>query len=160
MSSTDFASGPETVDVRLRPSRRAVQWVYLLHFVPLMLLAFASRPGTLMVFVAAGIGLSWFWLRRHAAFGFGPKAIVRLVWQPNLGWQLHDASGRVQRARLQKTTTLGRQILVLNFKPDGAPVRTRVLAGGELPDEPLRRLRARLLSPEAMQDASGDGPQA
>jgi toxin CptA len=143
MSSNDSVL---TLDLKLRASRRAVQWIYLLHFVPLLLIAFVLKPGSIMMLFAAGLGVSWFWLRRHPALGFGPRAITRLVWQPNTGWQLHDASGRAQRAVLLPSTTVGQRWIIMNFKPEGAPTRTRVLAGGELPDEPLRRLRVRLLA--------------
>ncbi len=151
MSSPASAS---TLDVKLRPSRRALQWIYLMHFVPLVVLAFSMRANATTMLIAAGFAVSWWWLRKHPAFGFGRKAITRLVWQPTTGWQLHDASGRAQRAVLHKCTTIGRNIIVMNFKPQGALMRARVLVGGELADEPLRQLRARLLadSPKAAQD--------
>ena len=153
MSSND--SEP-TLDVTLRPSRRALNWVYLLHFVPLLLLAVSMRGGATMMLIAAAFAVSWWWLRRHAVIGFGPRAIVRLVWQPTTGWQIHDASGRAQRAALIKSSTVGRSIIVMNFKPKGSPMRTRALFGGELADEPLRKLRARLLATSPKQDDATD----
>ena len=154
MSSNDFES---TLDVTLRPSRRALNWVYLLHFVPLLLMAVSMRGGPTMMLLAAAFAVSWWWMRRHAVLGFGRRAIVRLVWQPTSGWQIHDASGWTQRAALIKSSTVGRDIIVMNFKPKGSPMRTRALFGGELAEEPLRRLRARLLSSPSKPD-SESGP--
>jgi hypothetical protein len=85
---------------------------------------------------------------------------VRLVWQPNTGWQIHDASGWNQRAALIKSSTVGRNIIVMNFKPKGAPMRTRALFGGELGDEPLRKLRARLLASVPDKDSESDSAAA
>jgi toxin CptA len=156
MSSTDFES---TLDVRLQPSRRALGWIYLLHFVPLVLLAVSMRAGYAMVLLAVAFALSWWWLRRHPVFGYGPRAIVRLVWQPGTGWQIHDASGKTQRAMLAGSTTIGRSLIVMNFKPEDAPMRTRALFGGELGEEPLRRLRARLLSSPSKPDSESGSAQ-
>lgn len=157
MSSNDSES---TLDVGLLPSSRAVNWVYLLHFVPLLLLAVSMREGVAMVLLAAGFAVSWWWLRRHAVFGFGPRALVRLVWQPTTGWQIYDASGRSLRAVLASSTTIGRDIIVMNFKPEAAPMRMRALFGGELGDEPLRKLRARLLASKPKQDGASDSAGA
>lgn len=157
MSSNDSES---TLDVRLQPSRRALGWVYLLHFVPLVLLAVSMRAGNAMVLLAVALAVSWWWLRRHPVFGYGPRAIVRLVWQPGTGWQIHDASGKTQRAVLANSTTIGRSLIVMNFKPDDAPIRTRALFGGELGDEPLRRLRARLLARPSKRDSGSGSAEA
>lgn len=157
MSSNDSES---TLDVRLQPSRRALGWIYLLHFVALLLLAVSMRAGAGMLVLAAAFALSWWWLRRHPVFGYGPRAIVRLVWQPGTGWQIHDASGKTRPAVLAGSTTIGRSLIVMNFKPDDAPMRTRALFGGELGDEPLRRLRARLLARPSKRDRESGSAEA
>ena len=157
MSSNDSES---TLDVKLQPSRRAIGWIYLLHFIALLLLAVSMRGGSEMLVLAAAFAVSWWWLRRHAVFGYGPRAIERLVWQPGTGWQIQDASGKTQRAVLANSTTIGRSLIVMNFKPEDAPMRTRALFGGELGDEPLRKLRARLLAGSSKPDSESGSAEA
>lgn len=147
MSSPGFES---TLDLRLVPSRLALRWLYALHMLPLIVIAFAMQRGLAMIVVAAALGASWFWLRRHPAFGYGPRAVVRLMWQPDSGWRIWQQNGVESAVTLQSDTYVQTRLLVLNFRRDkdapGPRRCSRVLLGDELPADALRRLRARLLT--------------
>jgi toxin CptA len=156
MSSSGFES---TLDLRLAPSRRALRWLYVIHIVPLAFIPFAMQPGPLMLVIAAAFGGSWFYLRRHRAFGFGPRALSRVLWQPGIGWRVWQSNGGEAAATLHAGSYVQARLLVLNFRylDGGAAGRrnSRVLLGDELPDDSLRRLRALLLSVDTNADASG-----
>src|ERR1041384_5814639 len=94
-SSPSFAA---TIDLTLRPSMRALQWIFVLHVVPVALLPFAMRPGPILAVICGGFARSWLWLRRHPAFGFGKRAIVHVVWGADRKWLLGDAGGRQSAA--------------------------------------------------------------
>lgn len=143
MSSPGFAS---TLDLRLAPSHRALKLLYGLHLAALAIVPFAMQPGLPMALVAAGFAVSWFCLRRHPVFGFGPRALTRLLWQPGRGWQLGDARGHEQPAQLLGDSYVTPRLIVLNFRGADGRRRTRALLGDELSEDALRRLRARLLS--------------
>ena len=141
MSSASFDA---TIDLAPRPSARAVIVLFGLHAVPLALMLLSLQPGVLMAGLAFAMGGSWFWLRRHSVFGYGPKALIRLTWHQEGVWTLHQTAGVSFEAELQDNSLVHPLLLVLNFrlKPEGR--RTRVLLGDELEEELLRRLRARL----------------
>jgi len=143
MSSNSFAA---TIDLSLRPSLRAHRLLFLLHVVPLLLLLFTMPPGLPMLLIAGGFGLSWMWLRRHAVFGFGRQALARLVWQSDGQWLVFDHAGRKSQAELLGHSCVHAQLMVLNFRLKSGERRTRVVLGDELGADPLRRLRARLMS--------------
>ena len=142
-SSPSFAA---TIDLKLRPSMRALQWVFALHVVPVALLPFAMAPGPWLAVVCGGFALSWLWLRRHPAFGFGNRAIVRLIWSADGKWLLEDAEQRKSEAALLPSTYVHERLIVLNFKLNTGVKRTSVIVGDEAAPELLRRLRARLLA--------------
>ncbi|WP_428312122.1 protein YgfX [Hydrocarboniphaga sp.] len=146
MLSSGFES---TLDLRLVPSLRALRWLYAIHFVPLIVIAFAMQQGLPMIGLALAFGCSWFYLRRHRAFGYGPRAIVRVLWQPDTGWRIWQSNGAEAAAALQSDSYVQQRLLVLNFRylDGGAAGRrnSRVLLGDELPADALRRLRALLL---------------
>ena len=144
MSSPSFDA---TIDLALRPSMRALQWLFVLHVVPVALLPFAMRPGTPLMLLVGAFGLSWLWLRRHPAFGFGKRALQRLTWQADGSWLVQDAEGRKAEAELLSSSYVHTRMLVLNFQLKSGGRRTRVLLGDELEPDLLRRLRARLLIP-------------
>jgi hypothetical protein len=115
--------------------------------VPLLLAMAALEPGLPMAAVGAGIGASWLWLRRHPVFGYGPRALSRLTWHAageGGGWTVQEAGGARFDAALLGDSVIHPRLLVLNFRLKDAGRRTRVLLGDELPEEQLRRLRARL----------------
>ncbi|HSW13935.1 MAG TPA: protein YgfX [Solimonas sp.] len=143
MSSNSFVS---TIDLNLRPSLRAHRWLFLAHVLPLVLLLLSLQPGLPMLLIGGGLGLSWLWLRRHAVFGFGPRALSRLVWQADGQWLVFDHSGRKAEAELLGSSCLHASMMVLNFRLKSGARRTRVVLGDELGADPLRRLRARLMS--------------
>ena len=142
MSSPSFDG---TIDLALRPSMRALQWLFALHVVPVALLPFAMNPGAPLMLLVGAFGLSWLWLRRHPAFGFGKRAVQRLTWHADGTWLVQDAEGRKSEAELRPNSYVHMRLLVLNFKLKSGGRRTRVLLGDELEQELLRRLRARLL---------------
>ena len=76
MSSNSYA---DTVDVSPRPSMRAFRWMFFLHTGLLLLLAFALQPGAIFFALITLVALTWLGLRRHAVFGFGQRAIIRMI---------------------------------------------------------------------------------
>ncbi len=160
MSSGAFGS---TLDLRPAPSVRALRWIYLIHIAALTLIAFAAQPGYPMLGLALLLGVSWWSLRRHAVFGFGPRALTRLLWQPGIGWKIWCRGGDALPAVLLDDSILHPRLLVLNFRvQDGDKTRrrSRALLGDELPEESIRRLRAHLRNTGAGDDASGSGGPA
>lgn len=141
MSSNSFAN---TIDLSLRPSHRAHRYLFLLHIVPLSLVPFAMAPGWPMLALIGALGGSWLWLRRHSAFGFGRRALTRLMWHGDGGWTVVDAAGRKGTAELLGQSCVHARLMVLNFRLANGERRTRVVLGDELGADPLRRLRARL----------------
>ena len=143
MSSNSFA---DTIDVSPRPSMRAFRWMFFLHTSLLLLAAFALQPGAVFFGLITLIALSWLGLRRHAVFGFGQHAIIRMVWHAEGQWTLHEANGQSFDAELRPDSIVHASLLVLNFKSKTGGRKTRILLGDELAEEPMRRLRARLLT--------------
>ena len=143
MSSNSFA---DTVDLSLRPSMRAFRWMFFLHVGILLLLSFAMQPGAMFYVLITLVGLSWLGLRRHPVFGFGPRAITRLIWHAEGAWVLNEANGHSEEAELLPGSILHVAVLVLNFKTKSGARKTRMLLGDELEPEQIRRLRARLLN--------------
>jgi toxin CptA len=141
MSSPPFDA---TIDLALRPSARALAWLFWLHAGALALTLAAVPPGPPMAALAAAVGMSWFWTRRHPAFGHGRRALTRLTWHADGSWLLHDAAGAKLDAELQGSSVVHDALLVLNFRLKGGGRRSRALLGDEIDEEPLRRLRARL----------------
>lgn len=133
-----------TVDLTLQPSVRLLKWVSTLHILPLAALPFAMQPGPAMWALIAAFGGSWLWLRRHPALGFGKKALLRLVWNADSSWTLHDAVGTQHMAELRSDSVRHPQLLVLRFRLADGTTRTRLIAGDETAPDALRRLRARL----------------
>lgn len=141
MSSPPFDA---TLELAPRPSVRALTILFALHAAVLALLLLALRPGFGMVLLAAAVAGSWFWLRRHPAFGFGPRALARLTWHADGRWSLQEAGGKRHEAVLEGSSLVHDRLIVLNFELQGGGRRSRALLGDELEAEPLRRLRARL----------------
>ncbi len=137
-------SSVTTVELRLVPSLKVLKLVSTLHILPLAALPFAMQPGPAMWALIAAFAGSWFWLRRHAAFGFGKTALVRLTWHEDDSWTVHEASGVQHTAVLKGDSTRHPQWLILRYDLKGGGTRTRVIAGDETDAESLRRLRARL----------------
>jgi len=147
MSSTNFAatnSFAATIDLALRPSLRVYRVLFYLHLIPLALAVFALSPGVPMMLFAGAMGLSWVWLRRHPAFGFGRNALVRLIWQADGSWMVIDNAGNKFEAELLSRSCVHAKLMVLGFRLSNGERRTRVVLGDELGADPLRRLRARL----------------
>lgn len=123
---------------------RLFRWVFGLHFVCLILLFAAQPPELPMIALAACIGASWFWVRRHPALGFGPRAVEQLIAHPDGSWTVQRANGAQFDGTLASDAVVRGPCLVLRFRlADGGAV-TRLIGGDELPPESLRRLRARL----------------
>ena len=133
-----------SLDLQLRPSVRAHHLLFWLHALPLVMLPLAMASGPLMLVLAFGIGASWLWLRRHPAFGYGPKALVRLRAEPEGGWLLVQRSGQRIQAPLSEDSYVQARIMILNFRNAEGVRFTRIIFGDETTDEGLRRLRMRL----------------
>lgn len=137
-------SSATTVEVRLVPSLKLLKIVSTLHMLPLALLPFAMQPGPVMWGLLAAFAASWFWLRRHAAFGFGKTALVRLTWHADDSWTVHQTNGVQHTASLKPNSSQHPQLLILRYALKDGGTRTRLIAGDEADAESLWRLRARL----------------
>lgn len=134
----------QAVDLLLKPSARAHHLLFWLHVLPLALLPLAMEARSALVLVALALGASWLWVRRHPAFGHGPRAVSRIVGDPDGRWIIGNRDGRQVEATLLGDSTVLSWILILNFRAADGRRRTRVLLGDETTPEALRRLRARL----------------
>jgi hypothetical protein len=132
------------LDLALRPSARAHHLLFWVHVLPLALLPMAMESGPWMVGVAALIAGSWLTVRRHAAFGYGPRAIARVAMDPDGRWSITNVHGKRLDAELLGDSVAWSWLLILNFRDADGRRRTRVLLGDETTAEGLRRLRARL----------------
>lgn len=137
-------SSATTVELQLQPSLKLLKIVSTLHMLPLAVLPFAMQPGLAMWVLIAAFAGSWFWLRRHAAFGYGKRALVRLSWHADDSWTVHEASGVQHSAQLKGDSSRHPQVLVLRYALKDGGTRTRLIAGDETDTESLRRLKARL----------------
>jgi toxin CptA len=140
------SSSAATVELRLQPSQRLLRAAVLLHAVCLILLLLAEPPTVAMLGLAAAIGASWLWVRRHPALGFGPRAISRMLVHADGRWTLQIGEGEPFEAQLLDDAVVRGPLLVLRLRAANGRVHTRALAGDETPPEMLRRLRARLSS--------------
>jgi toxin CptA len=141
MSSPPFDA---TIDLPLQPSLRALAWLFWLHAAVLALTLVAAPAGAPMAALAAAVGASWLWTRRHRVFGHGPRALARLTWHADGSWLVQDAAGAKAEAELLGDSVVHEQLLVLNFRLKSGERRTRALLGDEADEESLRWLRARL----------------
>ena len=137
-------SSAATVELKLLPSVKMLKIISTLHILPLAALPFAMQPGPAMWALIAAFAASWFWLRRHAAFGYGPKALVRLTWHEDDSWTIHQANGAQHQASLLPNSSQHPQWLILRYAIAGGGSCTRVMVGDECDAESFRRLRARL----------------
>ena len=143
---TSSPSFDAPIDVNLHRSMRGLQWVFFLHVIPVALLPLAMPAGALLAIVAGAFAISWVYLRRHPALGFGKRAIVRIHWGADGKWLLTDAEGRKSEAQLLPSSYVHPKLIVLNFKLNTGAKRTRIIVGDEVVPETLRQLRARLLA--------------
>ncbi|MGQ0530792.1 MAG: protein YgfX [Panacagrimonas sp.] len=133
-----------SLDLQLRASARAHHLLFWLHSLPLVLLPLAMASGPWMLALAFGIGASWLWLRRHPAFGYGPKALTRLRAEPEGGWLLVRRNGQRIEAQLSPDSYVQANLMILRFRDLAGARYTRIILGDESTDEGLRRLRVRL----------------
>jgi hypothetical protein len=161
MSSNSFDA---TIDLRPAPSARALKGLLWLHMAALLLVLLVVPQGYSSMLAAALMGVSWWRLRRHSALGYGPRALERMTWHPDGHWSLWGVGGWRREARLRTDSRRYAGCLILRFEDADGRRHTRILVGGELPDEQLRRLWVRLRlrggdSTETGTPASGDpGP--
>ncbi len=141
-----FSGFSTSLDLSLRPSVRAVAWLSALHIAAIMLVVLSGPSKYAGVGMAFLFLLSWFSLRRHPAFGYGPRALTHLIWHAEGGWTLESLREGRQDAELLPGSVVQSWIVVLNFRLASGRKRTRVLLGDELDPELQRRLRARLLA--------------
>jgi toxin CptA len=132
-----------TVDLRLKPSLRALRAVFVLHVICLVLLPLAMQPGWPMIVLVAAFGASWFALRHSAVLGFNSKAVTRVIWHADGNWSVFRGA-REYKAELRDNSIVHPALTVLNFKLLDGGRATRLIAGDEADAELLRRLRARL----------------
>ena len=140
MSSPGFA---DTIDLAPRPSVRALTLLFVLHVAILALLVLSLRAGFALALMACAVAWSWLRLRRHPVFGYGPRALTRLIWHADGRWTIHDAGG-AREAELHGSSIVLPGLMVLNFRIRGVGRRSRALLGDEVEAQALRRLRARL----------------
>lgn len=149
MSSPGFSA---TIELRPRPSIRAVQWLLALHVLAIALLFLAAPPKGIALGSAALIYASWLFTRRAPAAGYGPKALTRLIWHADsTAWTVETANGASEDAELLGSSLVQPWLIVLNFRLKATGRRTtRALFGDELDAALLQRLRRRLLSGHAV----------
>ncbi|MBL6750342.1 MAG: hypothetical protein ISP90_07450 [Nevskia sp.] len=140
------AASGATLDLRLRASARALRWLVALHAGAILLTLAARPPHWAGLGMAILFAASWASLRRHPAFGYGPRALARLVRHPDGNWTLENAAGAQDGAELLGSSAVLGELIVLNFRLKSGARRSRVLLGDETDAESLRRLRARLLA--------------
>lgn len=140
MSSSRFAG---TIELAPKPSARAVIVLFWVHALPLALLMASPLERWVMAGLALAIGLSWWWLRRHAVFGYGARAVQKLIGDADGGWQLETGSSARHAAQLLGSSVVLGRVMVLNFQAPGGRL-TRILMGDELPADQLQALQARL----------------
>ncbi|SFF55127.1 hypothetical protein SAMN04488120_10869 [Fontimonas thermophila] len=133
-----------TIDLNLRPSMRVWRAAFALHLVCLLLLVAAQPPTLPLLMLAMMVAVSWWWVRRHAALGFGPRALVRLIGHADDRWTLQRADGTRIDAVLLGDSIVRGPVLVLRFAADDGKRAVRLIGGDELSTEALRRLRAHL----------------
>jgi toxin CptA len=143
MSSTAFST---SLDLSPRPSVRAVVVLSLLHMSAVVLIVMARLPQWASLAMALLLLASWFTLRRHPAFGYGPRALHHLILHAAGGWTVESAKEGREDAELLGGSVVQSWIIVLNFRLKSGRRRSRVLVGDELEADTLRRLRARLLA--------------
>lgn len=143
MPSPGFADSLE-----LRPGRSAGlrRMLWVLHALALVILPLAMRRGPAMLVLAGAIGASWWFSRRHPAFGAGRRSLDRLIWHADGRWTVYAAGQRHDDARLRGDSLIRGPILILRFDSaaSAALIGSRILFGDELEAETMRRLRARL----------------
>lgn len=133
-----------TLDLTLAPSLRAVGVVVMLHVLAI-LLTFLAHPQTVVVVILVVLFIaSWASLRRHPAFGYGPRALRRLIAHGDGSWTVETASTS-EHVSLLPGSFVNAALIVVRFKLASGNTRSRVLWGDELPADALRRLRARIL---------------
>jgi hypothetical protein len=143
MSSNGFST---SLDLSLRPSVRAVLVLSVLHVAAIVLAVLAGPPKWAGLLIAFLFLLSWFSLRRHPVFGYGPKALNHLILHAEGGWTVENAGGSREDAELLGSSVVQSWIIVLNFRLKDGARRSRAVVGDELDADALRRLRARLLA--------------
>lgn len=123
---------------------RALRMIFALHVLCIGLLPFAVPSGWPMLALLAAFAVSWLSLRRHPALGFGPRALTRIVYHADGGWSIYSGT-RERRVELMRGSLVHRRLLVLCFRDvEGRRRAARVIAGDEVSEDQLRRLRARL----------------
>jgi toxin CptA len=147
------AASSIVADVALKPSVRALQIAFWLHVVPAALLPFAVQERLPALAILALILVSWMLVRRHAALGFGPKAIARVLARQDGTWWVERANGQGEDVQLLADSVATGWLLVLRFRRDDGTRLTRVILGDECDADALRRLRVRLGS---WRDTSAD----
>ncbi len=152
MSSNSFNA---TIDLRPRSSLKGLQTLVMVHIFAAGLVFLAKPPDPIGIGMSCLLMLSWFSLRRHSLLGFGKKALTRLTWHAADGeggakWTVENGNGASFEARLLPSSIVKSQLMLLNFELANGQRRSRALFGDEAEPELLRRLRARLLSGEAL----------
>jgi hypothetical protein len=133
-----------TLDLTLAPSLRAVGVVVVLHVLAIVLMLLAHPQKVVMLILLALFIASWASLRRHAAFGYGPRALRRLIAHGDGSWTVETAATS-EHASLLPGSFVNAALIVIRFQLASGKIRARVLWGDELPADALRRLRARIL---------------
>src|ERR1700739_767821 len=135
-----MSAGP-SLDLSPRPSVRAVVGLSLLHMAAVVLVVVAHLPKWLALGMALLFLASWLPLRRHPAFGYGPRALTHLILHAGGGWTVESAKEGREDAELLAGSVVQSWVIVLNFRLKSGRRRSRVLLGDELDADALRRLR-------------------
>ena len=124
----------------LSPSLGAVRWVFITHLLALVLMLIVVEQRIALIALSAGVGVSWFALRRHRVFGFGRRAVTGLRHRGEAEWEARIAGRDWCSAELLPATrVLGRGLLLV--LRCGERRHTRLVRGTDLEPDALRRLR-------------------
>jgi len=141
-----MASASAALRFTLRPSRRLVVVLILIHAGALVLALMLPLPWPVMLVLWLATLTSLGWSLGVALLKQG--AIVELIEEVAEEWALRDSAGNVVVTRLLPGCYLHPQLVVLNFARNGERWRRRrvVILADMLDADSFRRLRVRLLA--------------
>lgn len=143
MSSS--GSGPP-IYLELRPSRRLVAALCLLHAAALLAVSLAALPAMVAAGIGAAVLFAFHRNLRLYALQDHPQAVVSLVWSMDGVYRLRLADGRSVAARRLDGGVVWSWLVVLPFRAERRRLTVVALPDNTAPDA-FRRLRARLRFP-------------
>lgn len=142
MSSKKYAT---PLRLELKPSRVLFLVLLVLHLAALALTYYLFSNVFLLLFIAALLIFSGYFVLAGAALKKTSSAVVKLVWDANNEWILETKVGETLNAELMRDSYINSFITVLIFKCEGRMLNTHVVLLKDNVDvNTFRRLRVRL----------------